>query len=503
MAVLSMSGNPILDELDGLSPQAKGTLQRVHSEALATPPPMTGQTMTPPVAPAPASPSPIQQPPAADPNAAQPIQIAPPKPRATALTPDADMQAHSGELNRLEGSKSGVAGIKSPWARIPLQIADAVGGAFFPGIEQQLPGTEGHHRLLINEAKSTVGSDQNQLNAQQKRGLEAAQTNAQNAMPDYREGTVENNAQKNTNTADHNTAMLAANHEKLVAQTNAKLSKDGYVLDPDTMEERPMKPTEMSDPAQAAMALKRSQKEEQEALSEYHKAQTSAEPIKLQQAEQRLSVARQNSSIASQNASLRDKEYEMHSRGTENGVPLPGALQDNNGQTVGTINAPNVRPTSSERTKADLAGSVDLQVKTMQDILKRRAGDLFGPAKGRTSNLEMAIGNNDPEALRFKAAADFLSEHAAGMFGSRSGQVIKDLQSLNSPHFNPESLRQSLDQFSATAGEFKKAGTIHTVGGPNEIHTGKVKMTAPDGSTTEVNSADVEHYKKLGAKVAQ
>lgn len=503
MAVLSMSGNPILDELDGLSPQAKGTLQRVHSEALATPPPMTGQTMTPPVAPAPASPQPIQQPPTPDPNSAQPMQIAPPKPRVTALTPDADMQAHSGELNRLEGSKSGIAGIKSPWARIPLQIADAVGGAFFPGIEQQLPGTEGHHRLLINEAKATVGSDQNQLNAQQKRGLEAAQTNAQESVPEFRQGTVENNAQKNTNTADHNTAMLAANHEKLVAQTNAKLSKDGYVLDPDTMEERPMKPTEMSDPAQTAMALKRSQKEEQEALSEYHKAQTSAEPIKLQQAEQRLSVARQNSSIASQNASLRGKEYEMHSRGTENGVPLPGALQDNNGQTVGTINAPNVRPTSAERTKGDLAKSVDFQIKTMRDIIARRGDEFFGPGNGRANNLKIAIGNNDPEALKFKAATDFLSEHAAGMFGSRSNPVITSIKDLYSPHFEPKSLLAALDQAQGTSNEFRNAGTIHTVGGPNEIHTGKVKMTAPDGSTTEVNSADVEHYKKLGAKVAQ
>lgn len=72
--------------------------------------------------------------------------------------------------------RSGIGQIHNPWARIPLQIADAVGSTFFPGISMALPGTELHHRMLVNDASNAVGTEQDVLDNQTKRGLQEAQT---------------------------------------------------------------------------------------------------------------------------------------------------------------------------------------------------------------------------------------------------------------------------------------------------------------------------------------
>jgi hypothetical protein len=71
--------------------------------------------------------------------------------------------AHSAELGRLttgDTGKSGIAQIKNPFARVGLQIADAIGGGLFPGIEQRLPGTEGHHDVLVRQAQRNVANDE-------------------------------------------------------------------------------------------------------------------------------------------------------------------------------------------------------------------------------------------------------------------------------------------------------------------------------------------------------
>jgi hypothetical protein len=66
-----------------------------------------------------------------------------------------DPNAHT---NRDTG-RAGVDQIHNPWARVPLQILDAVGRGFFPGFEMAIPGTQGHHDVLVNQAGRALNQD--------------------------------------------------------------------------------------------------------------------------------------------------------------------------------------------------------------------------------------------------------------------------------------------------------------------------------------------------------
>src|SRR5580692_1093609 len=111
---MAPSPNPILDEIDrahqSLSPPAQQAIEQAHGMLGAPPIPGLPVTMGSAAQPQQA-PSPIAGPPARSVPTLPPSQ------------PSPDVAAHTAELNRLEGSKSGIGAIKSPFARIPLQIA--------------------------------------------------------------------------------------------------------------------------------------------------------------------------------------------------------------------------------------------------------------------------------------------------------------------------------------------------------------------------------------------
>src|SRR6185312_1501570 len=136
MAILNFPGNPILDELDRLSPPAKSALQQAHQNIAGAAPPAIAPT-TQPGAPAPSvRPMPV-------PGASTVPPLGPPSTAPQAPVSNPMAAAHTAELGRLttgDTGKSGIAQIHNRPARIALQIADAIGGGLFPGIEQRLPG---------------------------------------------------------------------------------------------------------------------------------------------------------------------------------------------------------------------------------------------------------------------------------------------------------------------------------------------------------------------------
>jgi len=102
---------------------------------------------------------------------ATPGRVAPIVPRGTSESPE--QQARINELGRLEQTGSGVSQVHSPWARIPLQILDAIGSGFFPRVAAEIPGTTAHHGQLVNAAANAVNRGETVENEQQKRALAA------------------------------------------------------------------------------------------------------------------------------------------------------------------------------------------------------------------------------------------------------------------------------------------------------------------------------------------
>jgi len=145
-------------------------------------------------------------------------------------------------------------------------------------------------------------------------------------------------------------------------------------------------------------------------------------------------------------------------------------------------------PTAQERDRADLAVSAREQLNTMSDILTRRS-DLFGPASGRHTNFTEWIGSQDPDAQRFKAAAEIAADHMAGVFGGRGKyalQAIFDIIGKNAT--NPAAAMAGLEQMNTAAATIQARGTAGGAGGPS----------APGGNPTPGDLKN-QAKKNLGA----
>lgn len=203
--------------------------------------------------------------------------------------------------------------------------------------------------------------------------------------------------------------------------------------------------------------------------------------INLREAEQELKQAQFNASQdpnnpvfrlkleQAKNAALRGRAQmitaEAGAFGEIDGVKLPGAAEDEYGRSVGYHFASNIKPTSTEIGRADLAGSAIEQMNDMKDILLHRS-DMFGPGAGRKTTFTQWIGSEDPDAQRFKSAAVTTAGHLAGVFGGTSDAKLKDIYAvIGQNQNNPAAAIAALDQMEKAANQIKRRGTRKTIGG--------------------------------------
>jgi len=204
--------NPVLDEIQGLSPAAKDALARAHQSiaSIQNPPEATPTPMQP--AQIPGAPQRLASPPAYTPK---PLGGTPaPVPGAAPpMTPE--QQGHMANYSRIASSPAGVSQIRNPWARVPLQIVDAIGSGLFPRIAMGIPGTEAHHQLLEHEAQNLVKQDIAQRESEGKVATEAANAGkAQAEIPHIGAETDLANAQANALPQ-----VTADKHDLTVAET--------------------------------------------------------------------------------------------------------------------------------------------------------------------------------------------------------------------------------------------------------------------------------------------
>ena len=468
MPIPASSGNPVLDEIDrahaSLSPDAQSALEQAHS-TLGIGPPAT--------------------PPAAAPSgatlgtgaAAGPL----PSPGPIPATPAVPQTPVRQNLAHIEGTKSGIGNIRSAWGRVPLQILDVLGQAVAPRIEAAIPGTEGHHQFLLRQAEGESA-------AEDESRLRNAQAGEQEALPELHQSQAEVAAARGTATAEHQRAQdehaqrlediarekqagtestkaaeLEGKRQATEAREAAVLAQHGFEKN-EKGEIVPLAYEKMSEEQQAVHDLRGAQKEQAEATAALRKAQSKNQPAMAALAQKRLESAQQAHSIAVERLGLSEKQYEMRAHGSEGGVALPGALITDSGQTVGSANAANVRPTGQERNKADLATSAHEQLQDIKKIVAKRP-DIFGPLAGRTTDFTVWLGSQDPDAQAFRAARTIAGDHLAGVFGGRSEAALQALDDAIG-HFkdNPEAIQSGLDQLDKANKTFQSKGTVKTAG---------------------------------------
>jgi hypothetical protein len=177
------SGNPLWDEIQqahsNLSPAAQkaiaasGIPQQAEAveTAEAAPPSMA--------APEPAPVAPLR--PISPPSNVRGLGSPSPAPAPIASAPQTpEASAHLAELNRvtappLQGplantkadtGRSGIGQIKNRFARTGLRILDAAGSALLPNFTSLIPGTELHHRDVVDQARATVDDDTERLKSE-------------------------------------------------------------------------------------------------------------------------------------------------------------------------------------------------------------------------------------------------------------------------------------------------------------------------------------------------
>jgi hypothetical protein len=196
-------------------------------------------------------------------------------------------------------------------------------------------------------------------------------------------------------------------------------------------------------------------------------AKQSADPnsLKSRIALGKLKEAEARTATLAETLGFREKTYNMRAHGTdENGNPLAGAMMDDSGHPVGTALQQNVRPTGSERSKADLANSAHDQIQDMKKLVDQIHGQ-FGPIAGRETEFKTWLGSQDPLAQRFRAARTIAGDHLAGVFGGRSARALTQIDNaIGQFKDSPEAVKAGLDQLDKANNSFLQKGTVKTFG---------------------------------------
>jgi hypothetical protein len=328
-----------------------------------------------------------------------------------------------------------------------------------PQIEQQIPGTEGHHQLQLNRVNTSLGQDignaekeaqtgnlqeEGNLHEQQARAAELTPTtDEESAALGVPPGTMLNAAsraalarQGGINRTKVDTTTQTNETKAEIAKTNQIVGTDGvtYHVDPKTFVGTPIldgdgkpiigaqKSVDIKKQLQNGVvaAMNSGNGPEAERLMTQLKA---IDPLGWQNASSKSSIA---SSLAS-NADLNRKAFERDTFGTLFGRDIPSSLVDEAGNTLGW-KSPSA-PTASVKQQAQQSQDlVALSQGVRDEIAKAQANGSLGPYAGRISEIMTGkIGADDPQFAKLRTLGSmYITGAMKAHFGARGGQQMYD-----------------------------------------------------------------------------
>jgi hypothetical protein len=369
-------------------------------------------------------------------------------------------------------------------AHYAARVGNIAGNTLAPGVMLNLPGADLNQDLNASIATRQLGGleaqDRQDKALADRSALESAQMDTKRQSLDLEQQKVNDAEDKEANAHALQLARMGQ-----VEITGADGQK--HIVD---------------DPGSQVYQMR-------QALTQYHSAQMALDQARAELANAsndpsspayklamaKAQTAQQNAAAASERAQAYMLNATAGNLGlTPSGQIIPGAPITDSGQPVGSRFAHGVLPTGQMRGRAELADSARNQIATMTHILETDPG-LFGPASGRYTTMTQWLGSQDPAAQQFKAASNFLIEHASGMFGSRSEGVLKTLKDVfGNNETNPAAALAALRQAEETAELFQREGTPRTVGSDAAKPGGA--NPAPDASATRTYKG---HTYKKGA----
>jgi len=350
--------------------------------------------------------------------------------------------------------------------------------AVAPAVDLALPGTSLHHLADLHQGNKQVAADE--LNAEKE-----AQTKNLELEPQLNLAKQALANQKQEEVAHQHQAV----NENNAAKLKSTLAAHGFAQDEENEGQlRPLKYEEMSETQQAVHDLKGAQEEQAKATADLKKAQNDPSSPTYQMAQARLQSAQNAHSIALQRLGLSERQFEMRAHGTENGTPLPGSIQTDQG-TVGTAFQKNVAPTETEKNASGRAVTMnDLSARIREGLKDPEIQAHLGPVAGRAAQLQGQLGTLPPKVAEFY---NDLKSYGAFQAGLHPVRGIGGLQYfdriMGGLAQTPEQLEGKLTSNERTAGSVQKVGSPKVAGGNTSVTGGQ--GIQPSGKAVSLKDA--------------
>jgi hypothetical protein len=439
--------NPLLDEINGLSPGAKAALQSAHNAGTsqATAPAMP--TLAPPnpgfaaarqsAQPSPAPSTDRMLPPSQE-STVPSIGLSSPQPQVKAPlgTSTGDMLKRSQDMTNgpginhiaksIEGTDWGqrhpfLSKVAGYGLQVPAMIADTVAESASPIARMALsnvPGTYAHHFAELRNDNRAVNQDVENEQKQATTGatqaeipLRQAQTEEVREKPDMAQAKLDQTQQL---------------HDQQLREHGFKMDDQGKVV--------PLEYGEMSEPQQAVHDLKASQEELADAQTAFKKAQTSGIPAQLQMAQQRIQTAQQNARTAMGRLGISARSEEFREEQAKDKSENPAIPQVAQGRAY--------------QGKAILESAQDL--KGFIDKNPAVFGNLGSYWKQFTNNTPIS----DPAASKAMTKLASFAALQPALHGMRSHQAMQEFEKMiGGIPKNGESLKAAIDGITESAAQ--------------------------------------------------
>ena len=470
--------NPILSEIDGMSPAAKSAMLQAHqatvAQAQAAPIAGTGEQPLPKLIASPDAqpngprtigvmggvgqdqppPKLLSMPKSPMPSltpASQPNVTLAPQPRGTLLGDQAELTRElnsgsgvsqiSGKIqNSLFGQNHPTAGkFLGNLAAGAATIGDGLLRTFAPNLEQNLPGTEGHHQLLLNQNGRRVDDDVQ--NAQRQALTQHEQAETSNLQNPDRETVNTDNGVYSLNRKDGTARAVTdeatgeplspvdktkdANLQQLHANAVNKAIQEGR--DPS------------QDPTVNHLA---------DAITSLQKQTPPKEISAVADLQNQIAAANQ-AGDKKKVAQLQSQLKDLNPFGEQHLAISMAGLSDRE-------NPKAAKPTADEQRRADLAENLNENINTLEDIAKRRP-ELFGPLAGRMTSLKSTIGTSDEDIATLEAIKHQIGMAQISAHGMRSAHGIDAAAGslLNNFNNSPAAMMAALNAARKSVGTFQ------------------------------------------------
>jgi hypothetical protein len=446
-------------------------------------------------------------------------------PDAAIANTRADLLGHQQELARLNDTGSGISQIKNPFLRTLAKIGDTAESIIAPRAAAFTPGTEMNHQRLLNQETGRIGNDLGQQYQQAQTEQEGALTDYTRQRPDIARAGLQQKVQTAREKYTADLRKRGINVTGYDEDTGLPTTED----DPDTMAYHQAAAETFIHEANAQKAKVLADIAKNKYLPGTPEYEREMETIHRLERQQQIALA--SVGLRAQSVQLRrnDQNANFYGLGPD-GNPLPNAPQfedDEGNVTTGGLKGAStaIKAQGKAGQFKDLGGSIQHAYESLE-ALHNNGGDLSDPRVvaamsdpnsmiGKVLNGKIVKGGLSDQQVKAIGALNQLREQAGILRQSTGGtaaeaQAQRILETIPTAGDTRATARNKFDELNAVYGRLAPsvvttAGglSVGGRGGRTGGGTGTVMMQAPDGSKQSVPADQVDHYKKLGAKVVQ